>query len=41
MGLLLYFAYGYQKSHVGRGHIEVHEVDADAPLQPVPPISEV
>lgn len=31
MGLLLYFAYGYRKSHVGRGSIEVHELDSDAP----------
>jgi APA family basic amino acid/polyamine antiporter len=40
IGLLLYYAYGHRKSHVGRGHIEVHEVDADAPPQPVPPISD-
>jgi APA family basic amino acid/polyamine antiporter len=37
-GLLVYFAYGYRKSHVGRGIIEVHEADPDAPPQPVPPI---
>lgn len=40
LGLLLYFAYGYRKSHVGRGSIEVHESDPDAPPQPVPPISD-
>ena len=40
IGLLLYFAYGHRKSHVGRGTIEVHEADIDAPPQPVPPISE-
>ncbi|WP_380873011.1 amino acid transporter [Sphingomonas sp. DBB INV C78] len=34
VGLLLYFAYGYRASHVGRGLVEVHETDADAPLPP-------
>ena len=38
IGLLLYFAYGYRKSHVGRGLIEVHEADTDVPPQPVPPM---
>ncbi|MBH0113041.1 amino acid permease [Novosphingobium sp. YJ-S2-02] len=38
IGLVVYFAYGYRKSHVGRGLVEVHESDADAPPQPVPPI---
>ncbi|GAW39766.1 putative amino acid permease YhdG [Brevundimonas sp. SH203] len=38
VGLLIYFAYGYRKSHVGRGLIEVHETDGDAPPPPVPPI---
>ena len=38
VGLVLYFLYGYRKSHVGRGHVEVHEDDSDAPPQPVPPI---
>ena len=38
IGLVFYFAYGHRKSHVGRGLIEVHEEDADAPVQPVPPI---
>ena len=38
IGLVLYFAYGYRKSHVGRGIIEVHEADADVPPQPVPPM---
>jgi APA family basic amino acid/polyamine antiporter len=37
-GLLLYFVYGYRRSHVGRGVIEVHEGDADAPPQPAPPL---
>ncbi|MDQ1153567.1 amino acid permease [Brevundimonas sp. SORGH_AS_0993] len=39
LGLLIYFAYGYRKSHVGRGLVEVHETDSDAPPPPVPPIS--
>ncbi len=37
-GLLLYFLYGYRRSHVGRGIVEVHEDDPDAPPQPVPPL---
>ncbi|PNU05085.1 amino acid permease [Novosphingobium guangzhouense] len=39
IGLVFYFVYGYRKSHVGQGRIEVHEDDEDAPGQPVPPIS--
>jgi len=31
LGLVIYFAYGYRKSHVGRGLVEVHEADTDAP----------
>ncbi len=38
IGLVVYFLYGYRKSHVGRGIIDVHEDDPDAPPQPVPPI---
>ena len=38
VGLLFYYLYGYRKSHLGRGHVEVHEDDPDAPPQPVPPI---
>ena len=38
IGLLFYFAYGYRKSHVGRGIIEVPETDANVPPQPVPPM---
>ena len=38
VGLLLYFGYSRSRSHVGRGLIEVHELDPDAPPQPVPPI---
>ncbi|MGA0545536.1 amino acid permease [Brevundimonas sp. VNH65] len=39
VGLLIYLAYGIRKSHVGRGLVEVHETDSDAPPPPVPPIS--
>ncbi|SLJ87666.1 amino acid permease [Novosphingobium mathurense] len=38
IGLVVYFSYGYRKSHVGLGKIEVHEEDPDAPPQPVPPM---
>lgn len=38
LGLVFYFLYGYRKSHVGLGKVEVHEDDADAPPQPVPPL---
>ncbi len=38
-GLLIYFAYGYRKSHVARGLVEVHETDPDLPPPPVPPIA--
>lgn len=38
IGLLLYFFYGFRKSHVARGSVEVHEIDPDVPPQPVPPI---
>jgi APA family basic amino acid/polyamine antiporter len=37
-GLVMYFLYGYRKSHVGRGLFEVHERDADVPPQPVAPM---
>lgn len=36
IGLLFYFAYGYRKSHVGRGIIDVPETDADAPPYAAP-----
>lgn len=39
IGLVVYFLYGYRKSHVGRGLIEVHETDSDAPKPPLPPVS--
>ena len=34
IGLLIYFGYSRSRSHVGRGLIEVHELDADAPHPP-------
>jgi APA family basic amino acid/polyamine antiporter len=37
-GLVVYFLYGYRKSHVAHGSPETHELDADAPPQPVPPL---
>ncbi|PKB25173.1 amino acid/polyamine/organocation transporter (APC superfamily) [Novosphingobium kunmingense] len=40
VGLLVYFGYSRSRSHVGRGLVEVHERDADAPPQPVPPIED-
>ncbi|KQW83865.1 amino acid permease [Brevundimonas sp. Root1279] len=39
IGLVIYLLYGVRKSHLGRGLIEVHETDPDAPPPPVPPIS--
>ncbi|BAV65622.1 amino acid permease [Sphingobium cloacae] len=38
LGLVFYFLYGYRKSHVGRGIVDIHEDDPDAPPQPVPPM---
>ncbi|MDX3908328.1 MAG: amino acid permease [Sphingobium sp.] len=38
IGLIVYFAYSYKRSHVGLGLQEVHERDADVPPAPVPPI---
>ena len=38
IGLVVYFAYSRNHSHVGRGVVEVHEDDPDAPPQPVPPM---
>lgn len=40
VGLVIYFLYGYRKSHLGRGRVEVHEDDSDSPPQPVPPIDD-
>jgi len=38
VGLLVYFTYSRRHSYVGRGIIDVHEDDADAPPGPVPPL---
>jgi APA family basic amino acid/polyamine antiporter len=38
VGLVVYFLYGYRKSHVAHGSPETHELDVDAPPQPVPPL---
>ena len=35
IGILIYYLYGYKKSHVGQGIIEVHEDDPDAPKSPI------
>ena len=35
IGLVLYFLYGYRKSPLARGVVEVHEGDRDAPPPPV------
>ncbi len=41
IGLVIYFIYSRNRSHVGRGHVEVHEDDVDAPPTSVPPIPEL
>jgi APA family basic amino acid/polyamine antiporter len=38
IGLVVYFLYSRSRSHVGLGHVEVHEVDSDVPPSSVPPI---
>lgn len=38
IGLLVYFLYSKNHSHVGKGRVEVHEEDDDAPPTSVPPI---
>ena len=38
IGLAVYFLYSRKRSHVGRGSLEVPEMDGDAPPQPVPPM---
>lgn len=38
VGLIVYFGYSRNRSHVGRGLNEVHELDRDAPPTSVPPI---
>lgn len=34
IGLIIYFLYGYRRSHVGRGLVEIHEQGADARPHP-------
>ena len=38
IGLIVYFTYSRHHSHLGRGHVEVHEDDEGIPPQPVPPL---
>ncbi|MBN9143887.1 MULTISPECIES: amino acid permease [unclassified Novosphingobium] len=38
VGLFVYYFYSRSRSHVGRGLVEVHEDDSDAPDLPVPPM---
>jgi APA family basic amino acid/polyamine antiporter len=38
IGLVVYFLYGYRKSHVGRGITDVPELSPDAPPGPVAPM---
>jgi APA family basic amino acid/polyamine antiporter len=38
IGLVLYFCYGFWKSNVRRGVVEVHEMDDDISPPSVPPI---
>lgn len=37
IGLVVYFLYSRKRSHLGRGLVEVHELDSDVPPGPVPP----
>lgn len=38
LGLVIYFLYSRSRSHVGRGLVEVHELDPDAPHGSVAPL---
>jgi APA family basic amino acid/polyamine antiporter len=38
IGIVFYFFYGRTRSNVARGLDDVHELDADIPPQPVPPL---
>lgn len=38
IGLVVYFLYGYRKSHVARGVVELPELSPDAPHTAVPPM---
>ncbi|WP_420606265.1 amino acid permease [Novosphingopyxis sp.] len=37
IGLVIYFLYGYRKSNVALGIVDVPELDKDAPPEPLPP----
>jgi APA family basic amino acid/polyamine antiporter len=39
IGFAVYFGYSRSRSHVGLGHVEVHEDDPGIPPQPVPPVT--
>jgi basic amino acid/polyamine antiporter, APA family len=39
IGLVVYFLYSRSRSHLGRGLVEVHELDPDVPPSSVPPIN--
>jgi len=39
VGLIVYYAYSYKRSHVGRGFDETHEGDEGIPPIPVPPVN--
>jgi len=38
IGLVIYFAYSRSRSHVGRGVVEVHELDPETPHVPIAPM---
>ena len=38
LGLFIYFGYGFRKSHLARGIVEVHDLDAETPPVAVPPL---
>ena len=38
VGTFVYLLYGVHKSHVGRGIVDVPELDPNAPQVPVPPM---
>ena len=40
IGFLIYFLYGYRKSHLGKGIVEVHEIEIEALAPPIPGIGE-
>jgi APA family basic amino acid/polyamine antiporter len=41
IGLVVYFLYSRSRSHVGLGHIEVHELDPEVPQLPIPPMPRI